>query len=167
MAELLVGGTAAAATGGTAASTALTILSGVATAVSVLGTLGAANAQAEGLVQQSIMADMETGQEAVASQNRATTMKRELLRVLGENEVAVAAAGVDLTGGMAAEARRRDSEAASRALSIERDDDELRRAMLKARARGLRTKADGVRQAGLLEAFGDVAQFGFDAIERG
>lgn len=167
MAELLIGGTATAAAGGTAASTALTILSGVATAASVLGGLSQANAQAEGFLQQAIMTDMEAGQEQVASQNRQTQIKRELMRVLGENQVASAAAGIDLSGGQAVAARQRDSEAATRALSIERDDDELRRALLKARARGLRTKADGVRQAGLLAAFGDVAQFGFDAVERG
>lgn len=170
MAELLIGGTAAAATAGTAAttaSTALTILSGVATAVGVLGTLSAASAEASGFRMEAMHTETEAGQQQLQSQQRQTNIKRELMRVLGENDVTIAAAGIDLSGGYAKAQRTAAQQGAVRALNVERQDDEHRRALLKARAQGLRTKARGVQQAGLLRAVGQVADYGFDVLERG
>lgn len=170
MAELLVGGTAAAATAGTAttaASTALTILSGVATIAGIMGTLGAADANARSFEMSAIETDMQVGQEQLQAQQRQSTMKKELMRVLGENDVAIAAAGIDLSGGVAESSRAQIKDDATRQLGFEREDDELRRAMLKARGRGLRVKAQGTRDASLLSAFGQAAEFGMDVAERG
>lgn len=170
MAELLIGTAATAGTAATGAatmSTALSIMAGVASAVGILGTLSTADANARSFEMQATQNDLQTGQEQLASTQRQTVMKRELLRVLGENDVAIAAAGIDLGGGVAENSRAQAKKDAARELGFERDDAELRRAMLKAKSRGLRLKAQNTRSASLLDAFGQAAEFGMDVAERG
>lgn len=165
----LIAGSAAAATAASGASTALTVLSGLATVTSILGTLGAADAEARTFEQQARESILEAGQEQLGSQQRKNTMTRELMRVLGENDIAVAAAGIDLAGGdsLGAATARKAKEAATRELSIERQDDEMRRAMIKARASGLRNRAASARTSGGLRALAQGAEFAFDVAERG
>lgn len=160
-------GVAGAAAGGTALSTALSILQGVATVTSIFGTLGAAENEAIALEGSARMTELDAGQNQLASTQRQSVMKRELMRVLGENDVAIAAAGIDLTGGVAESSRAQIKGDASREISIEREDDELRRALLKARSSGLRTRAAGAREGGLLRAFGQGASLATDLFERG
>lgn len=170
MAELLVGTAAAGATAtaaATSASTVLTILSGVATAAAVLGHLQEANVNATQSISNAVQSELEAGQSQVASEQRSTVMKRELAKVLGENDVAIAAAGIDLGGGIADTSRAAAKKQTSRELSIERSDDEMRRALLKARAQGYRTQAKSYQAGGLLAAVGDVASFGIDVANRG
>jgi hypothetical protein len=157
----------AATTLGTLGSTALTILSGVATVASIAGNLQAAEASAQQSLANAMQADLEGGQQRLASTQRQTAMKRELARVLGENDVAIAAAGIDLSGGIAESSRASAMKAATRELSIERSDDDARRALIKARANGYRRQAASYRTGGMLAAFGDAADYGIGVMQRG
>lgn len=186
MAELLLGAAAASTasagtalgavtalgTGATAAtgisSTVLNILSGVATAFGVLGTLSSATAQSNEATAQALETELQSGQEQLASENRATQMRRELMKVLGDNRVAAAASGVELGGGgIAAANELKNKQQAARDTSIDRQDDDYRRALLKARASGLRSRGRDAMTAGLVRSFGQVASFGLDVAERG
>lgn len=167
-------GTAASATGMLAtgatlgvSSTVLSILQGLATASSVLGTISGARAEQDGLLMQATQTDLEAGQQQLDSQNRQVQMKRELLSVLGANRVTAAAAGIDLQGGISAAQEIEQKTAATREISIEREDDTFKRALFKARASGLRSRARDAGTAGLFKAFGQVAMAGMDVMERG
>lgn len=166
-----VGGTAAATTAastlGTLGSTALTVLSGIATVASIAGNLQASEASAQQSLQNAVQADLEVGQQRNASTQRQTAMKRELARVLGENDVAIAAAGIDLNGGIAESSRASAKKAAARELSIERADDDARRALIKARANGYRRQAASYRAGGMIAAIGEAADFGIGVMQRG
>jgi hypothetical protein len=148
-------------------STVLGILQGVATATSVLGSLSAASSEQQALMMQAQEAELQAGQGGLDSANRQIRMKRELLQVLGANKVAAAAAGIDLQGGIAADDATAQKVAATREISIEREDDQMRRALIKARASGLRSRARDAGTAGLVRAGGQFAQFGMDVAERG
>lgn len=164
-------GTAAASTAGTAAtgigSTALTVLQGLSAGVGILGQLGAANAAARATEDQAIQADLEAGQEKVDATNQQTSMKRELMRILGENEVATANAGIDISAGIGQQANAAAKREANTNLSVSRNDQEFRSALYRLRANGLRRKADSQRQAGLLSAIGSGADFGISLFNRG
>lgn len=158
-----VGSAVTGATGFSASS----ILSGAATIGGALATLGAAKQQSDSYKAQAA----ETEIEAVASDTQAiqknTAMKRELMRVLGENSVTAAAAGLDLGSGIAADAAQDAKARAASEISIDRSTQDARRAMLRARSAGLRSMARSAKRAGAFQAFGQVAMAGVDAAERG
>lgn len=145
----------------------LTALQGFAAGLTALGQIGAANAQAKTLTNQATEAKLEAGQEQVSSVQRQTAMKRELARVLGQNSVTFAAAGIDLAGGMAADAATAAKQRAAEEMSIDSRDSEFRAALLRMRARGLIQTAESTRGAGLLAALGTGAGFGISLAGRG
>lgn len=163
----------AAATGATAATTtaagsgALTALQGFSTALKVLGGLGAGAAAARATNQQADQADLEAGQEQLAGTQRQNKMRRELARVLGQNEVAYSAAGIDLTQGVAADSAARAKQQAASEISIDQQDTDFRRSLYRMRAQGLRQRARSERGGALLGALVPVAQFGISVAERG
>lgn len=138
--------------GGGAAGGASGLLSGLGTAVKVIGTLGAASASARASRDQAAAATLEAGQERVDNANRQLQLSRELSRVLGENDVAFASAGIDLSSGIAQDTRQAASKRATEALSIEQSDSEFKRALLRLRANGLRRQASSQSTAGLFNA---------------
>ncbi|MGI8390215.1 hypothetical protein [Brucella anthropi] len=163
----------AAATGATAATTtaagsgALTALQGFSTALQVLGGLGAGAAAARATNQQADQADLEAGQEQLAGTQRQNKMRRELARVLGQNEVAYSAAGIDLTQGVAADSAARAKQQAASEISIDQQDTDFRRSLYRMRAQGLRQRARSERGGALLGALVPVAQYGISVAERG
>jgi hypothetical protein len=161
----LAAGTAAAAGG--IGSTLLTILSGVASVASVAGTLQAAQSNSTEAFANAVQANVQAGQSQVGTEQQATTLKRELVKVLGENDVAIAAAGIDLSGGIAATSRANANKDTVEQLSISRQDDEMRRALLKARANGYRAQAASYQTGGLLAAIGKGAEFATGVLQRG
>jgi len=156
----LGGGTAAAGTAaaGTAAAgsstlmTASTLLSGVATAGGVLAAIGAGKAQADSYKQQAFTSKMEAENEQVAGLQRTTAMKRELARILGENDVNYAAAGIDLSGGVAKEARQTAEARAAQEISIDRSMTDAKRGMLRAQAAAYRRLGRQAKTTGFLNA---------------
>ncbi|MEO4045238.1 hypothetical protein AAFN47_26905 [Hoeflea sp. CAU 1731] len=169
--ELAVAALGSVLTGGGAmagaASTALTVLQGVGTVVSVLGTLGAGAAAAAQANAQADVAMLEAGQEQNQQIHRSIQMKQELARVLGENDVAFAAAGIDVSGGIAASAATTAKKRAAQEISIDRRDSEFRKSVLGSQARNLRKKASATQGGALLGAIGSVADFGIDLVDRG
>jgi hypothetical protein len=154
---------AGAAGAATAGATGLKALGGFATALSVLGGIGSglsAKAQAD---QAAMQTDLQAGQETNQAVQRQTAMKRQLLQVLGENDVTFASAGIDISGGIAqstaADARKR----AAQEISIDRQDTDFRRAMLRMRASGQRAQGRSALGGALLGAVGKAAGAGMRA----
>lgn len=144
------------ATGAAAAGTGITasgILSGIATVGGVLAALGAGQAQAESYKAQAFTSDMEAENEKGQSLQRTTAMKRELARILGENDVAFAAAGIDISGGIAEEARGSAEKRAAQEISIDRSMADSKAAMLKANAATYRSMAKKAKSASIFNAF--------------
>lgn len=157
LANLGIGGGAAAAgaagaAGGAAAG--LSALQGIGAAIGILGTIGQGFAKAAETRHEADQATLQAGQEQVGAQQRALQMKRELLRTLGENDVAFAGAGIDTSQGIAAVSRANNVDAAGTQLSIDRADADFRRALLDARAKNLRSRASGEIGGALLSALG-------------
>jgi hypothetical protein len=149
----LMGGGAAAGAAGTGIS-ASSLLSGVATVGGMLAAIGAGNAQAESYKAQAFTSDMEAENEKAQSLQRTTAMKRELARILGENDVNYAAAGIDLSGGVAAEAGQSAEKRASQEISIDRSMADAKAAMLRAQAASYRRLASQAKTTGFLNALG-------------
>lgn len=164
-ATALVPGVLAAGAG--LSSTVLTILSGLATAASVVGTMQSAQSDSTAAFSNAIQSDLEAGQSQVGSEQQATQLKRELAKVLGENDVAIAASGIDLGGGISDTTRAKAKQDTATQLSVNYQDDEMRRALLKARANGYRAQSASYESGGLLKAVGQVAEFGLGALQRG
>lgn len=148
-------------------STALTILQGAATAVSVLGTISAGRAKARQSELLADQADLEAGQERVEGAQRQLAIKSELAKVLGENDQTFANAGIDISAGIAQSARTRANKTAASEISIDRRDQEFNAALFRLRAKGLRDQAKSERGGALLGAIGQGLQFGIDLRERG
>lgn len=159
--------TAAAAPAMNISSVVLNALQGVSAVVQAVGLIGQGQAQADTLNQQASEATLQAGQEQVQAQQRQNSMRRELARVLGQNDVSYAAAGVDLTGGIAADQAANAKKAAATELSIDQQDTDFRRALYRQRAQGLRRQAGSVQTASMLSALGTAADFGVSLAKRG
>jgi hypothetical protein len=163
-----VAAASSAAAAGGLSSTILSILSGTASVVGILGTLAGARSEQNAMEGQALETELQAGQEQLQSTNRQTALRHQLYQVLGENRVAAAASGIELgANGLAGAEERRQQQLATGDLTIERQDDEMRRAMLKARANGLRARGRDAMTAGLFRSFGQAASFGMDVMERG
>ncbi|CAN7376560.1 hypothetical protein LJR231_002266 [Phyllobacterium sp. LjRoot231] len=162
-------GAGAAAAGGlaSASSGVLSVLQGVSATLGILGKIGAGNAAADASNQQADQAELESSQEQLKQTQRQTVMKRELARVLGENDVTFAAAGIDLSSGIAQSAAANATKRATDEISVDRADSDFRRALLKQRASGFRSQARSSRTAGLLGALETGAGYGIDLAKRG
>jgi hypothetical protein len=145
------GATAAAAGGGFSLGS---ILSGVTTIFSVLAGVQESNAEADNLVTQAHEAEFDEKDEQASGLQSTEALKQELNRALGENDVAFAAAGIDLGYGIAAQGRAKAEQDAATQIDIDRSTTDARRAMLRARAAGFYRSADDVRAAGGLKAIG-------------
>ncbi|NUR12357.1 MAG: hypothetical protein HOQ20_11020 [Bradyrhizobium sp.] len=160
------GGAAAAATGGATAAG----LSGAQTLVGVLsaiGTLGAGFASAQASKDQADAVELQAGQDKVQDTQRQTQMKRTLLQVLGENDVTFAAAGIDISGGIAQDAKQTATKRAVDELTIDRRDSDFRMALAKMRAQGYRRQASSTIGGALLGAAGGMLNNYIDGQVRG
>jgi len=160
-------GGAATATGAVTGSGALAAFQGISTVLKVLGGLGAAAASARADNQAADQTDLQAGQEQLLGEQRKTKMSRELARVLGSNQVAYAAAGIDLTQGVAAENAAAAKQRAASEISIDQQDTEFRRALYRMRASGLRDRARSTKGGALLTALGDVSSYGMNLAQMG
>lgn len=154
-----IGGTAAAATGaalGTAAAgaSAFSALSGIGSAIGMIGTIAGGFSKANESNEEASEADLQSGQDQIASEQRQTQMKQKLLDVLGQNDVTFAAGGTDTTQGIAANSRAAITADADNQISLENDDDDFQRKLLAARSANLRSAASGDVGGALLSALG-------------
>lgn len=146
---------------------ALSILQGTASVMSALGSLSAGNAQASAAEAQATQADLDAEREANLGMQRRTKIKSELLQVLGENDVAAAAAGIDVGTGLATDMAASLETRAAQELSIDRADQDYRAAQKRAQAAGYRSQARSYRRAGALNAAGAVLSSGLSMGARG
>lgn len=156
--------------GGSAAGGAATGLGGAQTIVSALQAVGTVMGGLSAASASRDMADqteLQAGQEQVETTQRQTQMKRTLLNVLGENDVTFASAGIDITGGIAQQARQTATQRATDEITIDRRDSDFRRALLKMRTQGYRRQAGAQIGGALLSAAGGLLDTGIDSYSRG
>lgn len=153
-------GAAAAGTAATFGSTATMILQGVAGVTSILSGLAASNSQADAYEMKAADADFAEVDERSQGMARTTALKKELAAALGENDVKFAAAGIDLSGGVAEDTRQNLESDTAQELTIDRADTSARRALHRSRAAGYRGLAKSTRRAGGLAAFAQGANLG-------
>jgi hypothetical protein len=159
------GGSVATAAG--AGSTGLSIAQGLSTVASIIGTIGAGSAKADSYALQAGSEKLEAQREETAHVRRTTDLKQELLRVLGKNDVSFAAAGIDISGGVAEDARSAAEKRASTEISIDRSDTDARIAARRAAAAGYRRLGKAARRGALLDAAGQAIDFGSSLKQRG
>lgn len=145
----------------------LSALQGVMTAVSVLGAIGQGLSAASESREMAAQAELQAGQEKVAGLQRQNQIRRSLAQVLGENDVAFAAAGIDISHGIADQARSTAHKRAAQEISIDRQDADFRAAMHRMRASGYRRRARGQVGGALLGALGSGANYAIDLVGRG
>lgn len=148
-ASLAIEGLGAAAAAGSTATGLSSILGGVGTAASILsGTtsvLSAMRTMAAG-GEKAAEIEAQAMDDRMAGVARRTRFKREALDVLGQNDVAAAASGIDLAYGQAADQRARTWEDLTRESEIDRQQEE-------ARLLGYRRASRRARSSGQLSGF--------------
>lgn len=143
---------AATSTVASAGSTLWSILQGTATALSVVGGLRSAQAQADAREAQAADAKLEASMEGTRGAERRTAIKQRLVEDLGARDVAYAASGVDLSFGTPAKAREGAISDANAALSTDADTEQIRRNRLLTRGAMYSAMADDARASGTLKA---------------
>ncbi len=167
----LITTTVGAITGGGAAAgggiSAMSIIQGGLSVFGVMARIAQASADADAMEDQAAAKEVEeTGEEARKMQNQAA-MKRELARLSGENDVSFAAAGIDISHGVAADTRSSEAKKAANQLTIDRADADKRKAMLRMQAAGLRSRASARRSGALYTGIGQLANTSFKIARRG
>lgn len=158
------GGLAAAAGAG---STGMSIAQGLSTIASIVGTVSGGFQKKDSYDLQAGAANLEADREKTAGVRRTTDLKQELLRVLGNNDVSFAAAGIDISGGIAGDARAAAEKRAATEISIDRSDTDARIAARKAQAAGYRRLGKAARRGALIDAAGQAIDFGTSLMQRG
>lgn len=145
-----IGGTA----GGGGGSLFSSILQGGASLASVIGALGAGEENAAAYKAKAADAEDEKGLEAVRGIERRDGLRRSLLERLGQQDVAAAASGVDLSFGTPALARDEAARDGERALTQDQNTEDLRANRLGQRADEFRNAARSARRSGVYKAIG-------------
>lgn len=167
-----VGSTIAGAAGATGAaagagSTIASILQGSATLFSVLGGIGAANQEAGALELAAGDAEREKALETLQGVERRTSIKRAMMDSIGEQAVAYATSGVDLSFGTPSQARKEAFREADLGLETASGTELTRVARLDERAANYRSRAKATRRAGLLTGLGKGALGAANILARG
>lgn len=178
-----IGGTAAAAgtaaaTAGTVATTAATssigwgsILSGAlaggASLVSAMATMRQGQAQTDDYFNKSADALTDARSEDINAIGRQTGLKQDLLKSIGERDVAYAASGIDLSFGTPVQARLEVADDAARAIGDDSAATDMRVSRLKERAANYRLLGYEASKAARAKATGTILETAASAIRRG
>jgi hypothetical protein len=146
------GGSLLSALGST--STWGSILSGVATVGSVLNTQRAGDVTAQGYELNALDAETNVKVEENQGIERRTSLKAALVKALGDRDVATAAGGSDLSFGTPVIARQEAVKDSERALTVDKQTEDVRTARLKERAASYRIAAANTRSGSLSKAAG-------------
>lgn len=157
----VVGG---AATGGFSFAS---ILQGGATLLGAMSAIQAGNAEADALNAQAIDAEAQKPFEMLQGMSRRSSIRREMLAALGDQDVAYAASGVDLSFGTPAQARREAFREGDNALTNDQATEESRLTRLTERSNNYRRAARRARSRGYVTALGDGINFLADVRGRG
>lgn len=148
-------------------STALSVLSGVASGFSALASLGQGIAGSLKSQEERRQLEFRAREELVVGETEAAAAKKQLVATMGKQTVGYAASGVDLSAGTVASAREQ---------AISDAEADIRRIRYGSRSRATlyqrkaaQAKADGnlALATGILGAGGDLAGAGIDLLGRG
>lgn len=143
----MIGGSASGLLGASQFASGLKLLTGI----------GAGLAQAGNMKAQADEADLQSGQESVQQAQKAAAAKRQLMGVLGDNRATFAAAGIDISQGIAADNEATNKRQTADQLNIDRRDTEFKQALLKQRSRNLRRGANMAVFSSIASGLGDFA----------
>ncbi|PZU23917.1 MAG: hypothetical protein DI589_06580 [Shinella sp.] len=160
--------TSTATTAATAASglTLKTLLQGTASVLGMYQAVQAGNADAEAANLAAIDAEREKPLETLQGINRRAGIKQEMMNRVGEQDVAYAASGVDLSFGTPGQARKAAFREADNALGNDVATEQTRIARLDERAANYRKRAARARAGGWFDALTIGAKAGSDIAGR-
>lgn len=154
-------------TGATLASSTLSILQGITTGASMLSSVVGGLSSFASSREQGMAAELSGEQSVLESEQRVLRLRRDMLKKQGDAKVAFAASGVDISSGTA---RAIDDDLTSQVdyeTSIERANQNARRASAKARAAGYRRRGTTALITSGLKAAGAGADYGISQLRRG
>ena len=151
---------------GSLGSFATTLASGAATAFSALSSLRAGQMQSREYTLAGQDAQMQATQAEIAGQSREIGLKQELVKNLGDISTAYAASGIDLSYGVADQARARVATEADQALTMDRASTTMRKTRLYQQATEYGMMARSARKSSLLATAGKFAEFGAGVLNR-
>lgn len=152
------GAGAAAATGAAAAGgiSFSTILQGGLGILSAISAINAANTQADNLELQADDARREQPLETLQGITRRTSIKKAMMDAVGEQDVAYAASGTDLSFGTPSVARTQAFREADTALETDNGTQITRQARLQEREANYLKMARKARQGGIFDAISTI-----------
>jgi hypothetical protein len=145
----------------------MTVLSGTATALSIVGGLSAGASDAQQLESQAGDARLEAQNETVRGLERRRAIRQAAGDADADIGLAYAASGIDLTFGTPVEARRAAFAEARRALNTDVATQQSRASRLMQRSDLFRRQANRRRRASVISGLVQGTQFATDALERG
>ena len=149
-------GASAAAGAGAAASTGFSLsslLQGTATVFGMVNAINAGNADAEALNSAADDAAREVPLETLQGITRRTSIKREMMDRIGQQDVAFAASGVDLSFGTPGQARAEAFRQGDLVLNVDNGTEQTRVARLNERNAEYRKRASRAKKSGIFDAF--------------
>lgn len=135
--------------------------------ISSMAAVREGQARSMALQMQAADARDNADNERVQALFRQDSLKRQLLQVVGESDVAYAASGVDVTFGSPARARQEATDDAYRALSRDQTTTNMRASRYMRQARALDDAASGAASAGSLKGLGVLGQTALSMVRRG
>lgn len=166
----LMGGGAAGIGAGAAAlggSGMMAAIQGGSTLLSIVSGMNAADEEAANFGMQAADAEQNIQLENLKGIGRRTSLKNEAFDVLGEQQVAFAAGGQDLTFGSPVNAQNEVFEELDSAVQSDNFTQSTRTDRLKQNAKNYRRAGRAVKKRGKLKAFTKAINFGFDVAARG
>ncbi|HEU0095208.1 MAG TPA: hypothetical protein VFQ52_02050 [Rhizomicrobium sp.] len=159
------GATTGAAAGATAASSfsLSTLLQGGATVLGMAQAISAGNAQAEAYELEAQDAERQKPLETLQGISRRTALKRAAADAIGDQDVAYASSGVDLSFGTPAQARSDALRELDMGVTVDNGTQETRQVRLDERARNYRRMAGRAKSAGIFDAL-SMGATGFSSI---
>lgn len=128
------------------------LLSGTATVLGMFNEISAGKADAEAATLAAIDAEREKPLETLQGINRRAALKQDMMDKVGQQDVAYAASGVDLSFGTPGQARRDAFREGDRALTNDVATEQTRVARLDERAANYRKRAARAKASGLFSA---------------
>ncbi|RWE91348.1 hypothetical protein [Mesorhizobium sp.] len=159
------GGAAAGAAGGS--SLLSTIVQGGLTAFSAAAGIAQGVAGQSAAKVDELNAAAGADREKIAGEDEALRINRALAESIGEQAVAFAAAGIDLSSGTPLQARQTARQRANEDLNINRSNTSTNVAAWNSRAYAARARGRAAMASGVAGAIGDIGGFGLDVIDRG
>jgi hypothetical protein len=162
-------GAAAAGAGAAVAGTssALTLLQGIGSAFAAISQIGGGIAKSRELKVQAEQQSFEAKNEYIAGKETSGALKLELAKTIGNQAVAFAAGGVDLSSVSAQSAKAQAIKDAETELSIG-SNEALSRSLARRRAAAnLRSQSGAAIGQGIMGAVQTGVNFGIDQMQRG